>query len=127
MASGALRHKISSLTVCKPGYVDLSGDPGFSSYVWNWFDGTPTGGSSVGQNASILLDGSSGYALDTATVYLTVQANNGACSFTSAGTVIRSIRQIELRTQDCGVFNFNSTDSIKCGVVLPYLSAPHYF
>jgi hypothetical protein len=117
---------ISSLTVCKPGYVDLSGDPGFSSYVWNWFDGTPTGGSSVGQNASILLDGSSGYALDTATVYLTVQANNGACSFTSAGTVIRSIRQIELRTQDCGVFNFNSTDSIKCGVVLPYLSAPQY-
>jgi hypothetical protein len=72
------------------------------------------------------MDGSAGgTVLDTTTVYLTVQLN-GACSFTSAGTVLRSIRQIELRTQDCGVFNFNSTDSIKCGVVLPFLSTPQY-
>jgi hypothetical protein len=117
---------ISSLTVCKPGYVDLSADAGFSSYEWNWFDGTPSGGSSTNQSVSILMDGSTGGAvLDTATVYLTVQLN-GSCSFTSAGTVIRSIRQVELRTQDCGVYNFNSTDSIKCGVVLPYLTAPQY-
>ncbi len=116
---------LSSLTVCKPGFVDLSADPGFSSYEWHWFDGTPTGGSSSNQSVSILLDGAVGYALDTSTVYLTVQLN-GACSFTSAGTVIRSIRQVELRTQDCGVYNFNSTDSIKCGVVLPYLSTPQY-
>jgi hypothetical protein len=117
---------ISSLTVCKPGYVDLSADAGFSSYEWNWFDGTPSGGSSTNQSVSILMDGSTGgVVLDTATVYLTVQLN-GSCSFTSAGTVIRSIRQVELRTQDCGVYNFNSTDSIKCGVVLPYLTAPQY-
>jgi len=116
---------LSSLTVCKPGYVELSADPGFSSYAWNWFDGTPSGGSSSSQSVSILMDGSGGYALDTATVYLTVQLN-GSCSFTSAGTLVRSIRQIELRTQDCGVYNFNSTDSIKCGPVLAFLSAPQY-
>jgi len=116
---------LSSLTVCKPGFVELSADPGFSSYAWNWFDGTPSGGSSSSQSVSILMDGSGGYALDTATVYLTVQLN-GSCSFTSAGTLVRSIRQIELRTQDCGVYNFNSTDSIKCGPVLAFLSAPQY-
>lgn len=117
---------ISSLTVCKPGYVDLSADAGFSSYQWNWYDGTPSGGSSTNQAVSILMDGSTGGAvLDTATVYLTVQLN-GSCSFTSAGTVIRSVRQVELRTQDCGVYSFNSTDSVKCGPVLPYLSTPQY-
>jgi len=117
---------ISSLTVCKPGYVDLSADAGFSSYEWHWYDGTTSGGSSTNQSVSILMDGSTGGAvLDTATVYLTVQLN-GSCSFTSAGTIIRSVRQVELRTQDCGVYNFNSTDSIKCGPVLPFLSIPQY-
>ena len=116
---------LSSLTVCKPGFVDLTADQGFS-YSWNWYNGTTTGGSSTNQSVSILMDGSAGgTVLDTTTVYLTVQLN-GACSFTSAGTLLRSIRQIELRTQDCGVFNFNSTDSIKCGVVLPFLSTPQY-
>lgn len=117
---------LTSLTVCKPGFVELSADPGFSSYEWNWFDGTTAGGSSTNQSVSILMDGSTGGAvLDTSTVYLTVELN-GSCKFSSAGTVIRSIRQTELRSQDCGVFNFCSTDSIKCGPVLPYLSAPQY-
>jgi hypothetical protein len=116
---------LSSLTVCKPGYVDLSADPGFSSYEWHWYDGSTSGGSSTNQAVSILMDGSGGIALDTSTVYLTVQLN-GSCSFTSAGTLVRSIRQVELRTQDCGVYNFNSTDSIKCGQVLPYLTTPQY-
>jgi hypothetical protein len=117
---------LSSLTVCKPGYVDLIADAGFSSYAWNWYDGSPSGGSSSNQSVSVLMDGSLGGAvLDTATVYLTVQLN-GSCSFTSAGTVVRSIRQISLRSQDCGIFNFNSNDSIKCDVVLPFLSTPQY-
>lgn len=117
---------LSSLTVCKPGFVHLSADPGFSSYEWSWYDGTTAGGSSTNQSVAILMDGSTGGAvLDTATVYLTVQLN-GACKFSSSGTVIRSVRQIELRSQDCGVFNFNSTDSIKCELILPYLTAPQY-
>jgi len=117
---------LSALTVCKPGFVDLSADPGFSSYEWHWYDGTPSGGSSTNQSVSILMDGSNnGATLDTSTVYLTVQLN-GSCSFTSAGTVIRSIRQTEIRTQNCGVYNYNSTDSIKCNPVLPFLSTPQF-
>ncbi len=117
---------LSSLTVCKPGFVDLVADQGFSSYEWHWFDGTTSGGSSANQAVSILMDGSAGgTVLDTSTVYLTVQLN-GTCKFSSSGTVIRSIRQVELRSQDCGIFNFNSTDSIKCAVVLPYLTTPQY-
>lgn len=117
---------LTALTVCKPGFVGLSADPGFSSYEWHWYDGTASGGSSTNQSVSILMDGSNnGATLDTSTVYLTVQLN-GSCSFTSAGTVIRSIRQTELRTQDCGVYNFSSTDSVKCGPVLSYLTAPQF-
>jgi hypothetical protein len=117
---------LSALTVCKPGYVSLSADPGFSSYEWHWYDGTPTGGSSTNQSVSVLMDGSIGGAvLDTSTIYLTVQLN-GSCKFNSAGTVARSVRQIALRSQDCGIFNFNSTDSVKCDIVLSYLTPNQY-
>ena len=111
---------LSALTVCKPGYVNLAGDPGFASYEWHWYDGTPSGGSSTNQSVSILMDGAVGATLDTATVYLTVTLSGG-CSYTSSGTVIRSIRQTNLRTQDCGKFTFHATDSIKSDPVLSYI------
>ncbi|MFM7015166.1 MAG: T9SS type A sorting domain-containing protein [Bacteroidota bacterium] len=116
---------LTPLVACKPAYFNLAADPGFANYQWTWFDGSATGGSSNSQNASILLDGSGGGPiLDTSTVNLTVQLGGG-CKFNSS-TVIRSIREIEVRSQYCGVFNYNSTDSIKAELVLTYLSAPQY-
>jgi hypothetical protein len=116
---------LSPLVACKPSYFNLAADPGFAAYSWSWFDGSPTGGSANTQSASILLDGSGGGPiLDTSTVYLTVQLGGG-CKFTSS-TIVRTIREIEVRSQYCGIYNYNSTDSIKAELVLSYLSAPQY-
>lgn len=110
---------LSPITVCQPGFVQLAGDPGFSSYSWS------TGATT--QNVSVLMDGSqAGAVLDTQTVTLTVSLNNGACSFTSAGVVLRSVRQPELIDAHCGRLTFTPADSIKAGLVLTYLSTPQY-
>jgi len=116
---------LTPLIACKPATFQLTADPGFANYEWTWFDGTPTGGVSAVQNATVLLDGSGGGPiLDTSTVYLTVQLGGG-CKFTSS-TVVRSIRQIELRSQYCGVFNYSLSDSVKAELVLTYQYAPQY-
>jgi hypothetical protein len=110
---------VGSLTVCQPGYVNLSADPGFSTYSWS------TGATT--QNVSVLMDGSgAGAVLDTQTVSLTVSINNGQCSFTNPGVVTRSVRQPELLNNFCGNTSLLATDSIKSGLVLTYLSAPEY-
>jgi hypothetical protein len=110
---------LSPLTVCKPGIVQLGADPGFSSYSWS------TGATT--QNVSVLMDGLQlGAVLDTLTVYLTVSLNGGQCSFTSSGTVLRSVRQPELIDAHCGNLTFTLADSIKSGLVLSYLSTPEY-
>lgn len=110
---------LSPITVCQPGFVDLSADPGFSTYTWS------TGATT--QNVSILMDGSgAGAVLDTQTVTLTVSLNNGQCSFTNPGIVIRSIRQPELLPNFCGNIGLLATDSIRSGLVLTYLTAPQY-
>jgi hypothetical protein len=109
---------ITPLTVCQPGWVTLGADPGFSSYSWS------TG--STSQNTSVLMDGSGGGPiLDTLTVYLTVGVNN-ACSFTSAGTVIRSVRETELLPAYCNNYALTMNDSIKSGIILTYITAPVY-
>ncbi len=116
---------LTPLIACKPATFQLTADPGFANYEWTWFDGTPAGGNSAVQNATILLDGSGGGPiLDTSTVNLTVQLGGG-CKFSSS-TVVRSIRQIELRSQYCGVFNYSLSDSVKAELVLTYLYAPQY-
>lgn len=116
---------LTPLIACKPAAFQLTADPGFANYEWTWYDGTPTGGNSTTQNATILLDGSGGGPiLDTSTVYLTVQLGGG-CKFTSS-TVLRSIRQIELRAPFCGVFNYSLADSVQAELVLTYLNAPQY-
>jgi hypothetical protein len=116
---------LTPLIACKPAAFQFSADPGFANYEWTWTDGTPSGGNSTAQNATILLDGSGGGPiLDTSTVQLTVQLGGG-CKFTSS-TVIRSIRQIELRTPFCGVFNYSLADSVQAGLVLTYIYAPQY-
>lgn len=110
---------LSPITVCKPGFVNLTGDPGFSSYSWS--NGAST------QNVSILMDGLQlGAVLDTLTVTLTVGLNGGACSFSSAGIVLRSVRQTELNSNYCGNFNLTTADSVKAEVVLTYITAPEY-
>jgi hypothetical protein len=116
---------LTPLVACKPAFFNLSADPGFAGYSWSWFDGSSSGGASNSQTTSILLDGSGGGPiLDTSTVYLTVQLGGG-CTFSSS-TVIRSIREIEVRSQYCGVYNYNSTDSVKAELVLSYLTDPQY-
>jgi len=110
---------LSPITVCQPGFVDLEGPAGFSSYSWS------TG--ATGQSVSVLMDGSgAGAILDTQTVTLTVSINNGQCSFTNTGVVLRSVRQPELLTNYCGNLNLGVNDSIKSGLVLTYTSAPQY-
>lgn len=110
---------LSPITVCQPGWVNLEGSAGFSSYSWS------TGATT--QNVNILMDGSgAGAVLDTQTVTLTVSLNNGACSFTNPGIVIRSVRQPELLPNFCGNLSLLPTDSIRSGVVLTYLTAPQY-
>lgn len=110
---------LSPLTVCKPGFVQLGADPGFSAYNWS------TGATS--QNISVLMDGlQQGAVLDTLTVYLTVSLNGGQCSFSSAGTLLRSVRQPELISTFCPNLNLTLADSIKSGLVLAYLSTPQY-
>ena len=109
---------IGPTIVCQPGWVTLGADPGWSSYSWS------TG--STSQNASMLMDGSGGGPiLDTLTVYLTVGLNN-ACSFTSAGTVVRSVREAELMPDYCNNFTLTMNDSIKSGIYLTYLTPPVY-
>lgn len=116
---------LSPLVACKPAFFNLAADPGFAGYSWSWFDGSANGGSANSQTTSILLDGSGGGPiLDTSTVYLTVQLGGG-CKFTSS-TVIRSIRQIDVQSQYCGIYNYCTTDSVKAELVLTYLSAPQY-
>jgi len=116
---------LSPLIACKPAFFSLTADPGFAAYNWSWFDGSPTGGSANTQTNTFLLDGSGGGPiLDTSTVYLTVQLGGG-CKFSSS-TVVRTIREIEVRSQYCGVYNYNSTDSVKAELVLSYLTAPQY-
>ncbi|MFN5345592.1 MAG: T9SS type A sorting domain-containing protein [Bacteroidota bacterium] len=116
---------LTPLIACKPASFQLSADPGFANYEWTWFDGSATGGVSNTSNATVLLDGSGGGPiLDTSTVYLTVQLGGG-CKFTSS-TIVRSIRQIELRAPFCGVFNYCLTDSVQAELVLTYLYAPQY-
>lgn len=110
---------LSPITVCKPGFVNLAADPGFSNYLWS------TGATT--QNVTVLMDGlQSGAVLDTQTVTLTVSINNGQCSFTNPGIVLRSVRQPELIPTFCGNFNLTPTDSIKSGLVLSYLTANQY-
>jgi Secretion system C-terminal sorting domain len=110
---------LSPITVCQPGWVNLGADPGFSSYSWS------TG--STSQNISVLMDGSqAGAVLDTQTVTLTVSLNNGQCSFTNPGVVLRSVRQPELNSNYCGNLTLTPNDSIKSGLVLTYLSTPDY-
>ena len=101
------------VTVCKPGYVPLHADSGFSDYLWS------TGATS--QAVNVLMNGlQQGPVLDTLTVYLTVTLNNN-CSFTNnTGIVLRSIRQPHLRAADCGNFNLTTGDSIKSDLVLSY-------
>ncbi len=109
---------LSPITVCKPGFVNLGADPGFT---YNWSTGATT------QNISVLMDGLQlGAVLDTLTVSLTVSLNGGACSFTSPGIVLRSIRQPKLNSNFCGNFNLTPTDSIKSDLVLTYINAPEY-
>ena len=112
---------ITALTpaiVCQPGFVTLGADAGFSNYTWS--NGTN------GQTTTVLMDGSAGGPiLDTTTVYLTVELN-GLCSFTSAGIVLRSIRQPELRPAFCGNFGLTLADSIQSGIVLSYITDPQY-
>jgi len=111
---------VGPITVCKPGYVHLSADPGFSGYSWS------TGATT--QNVSILMDGLQlGPINDTLTVYLTVQLNN-SCEFTNPnGIVVRSIREPKLGTNFCGNLNLTTADSIKSEVVLTYLNfVPQY-
>jgi hypothetical protein len=116
---------LTPLIACKPAAFQFSADPGFANYEWTWNNGTPSGGNSTSQNATVLLDGSGGGPiLDTSTVQLTVQLGGG-CKFTSS-TVIRSIRQIELRTPFCGVFNYSLADSVQAGLVLTYIYVPQY-
>ncbi len=115
----------SPLIACKPATFELSADTGFANYEWTWFDGSATGGISNTANATVLLDGSGGGPiLDTSTVYLTVQLGGG-CKFTSS-TVVRSIRQVDLRSPFCGVFNYSLADSVQAELVLTYLYAPQY-
>ncbi len=110
---------LSPITVCKPGYVDLAADPGFSSYSWS------TGATT--QNISVLMDGLQlGPVLDTLTVTLTVSLNNGACSFTNPGVVLRSVRQTKLNQNFCGNMTLTPDDSIKAEIVLTYITAPEY-
>ncbi|MBK7966855.1 MAG: hypothetical protein IPK10_17415 [Bacteroidetes bacterium] len=110
---------LSPITVCQPGWVSLSADPGFSTYSWS------TGATS--QNVNVLMYGSqAGAVLDTQTVTLTVSLNNGQCTFTNPGVVLRSIRQPELNSNDCGNLGLLATDSIKSAVVLTYLTGPQY-
>jgi hypothetical protein len=110
---------LSPITVCQPGWVSLSADPGFSSYSWS------TGATT--QNINVLMDGSqAGAVLDTQTVTLTVSINNGQCSFTNTGVVLRSVRQPELNSNFCGNLTLTPNDSIKSGLVLTYLTAPQY-
>ncbi len=110
---------LSPLTVCQPGFVDLEGAAGFSSYSWS--NGATT------QNVSVLMDGTgTSPILDTLTMSLTVSINNGQCSFTNPGVVLRSVRQPELITTFCGNLSLTPSDSIKAGLVLTYLSAPQY-
>lgn len=110
---------LSPITVCKPGFVNLGADPGFSAY--NWSTGATT------QNISVLMDGLQlGAVLDTLTVTLTVSLNNGACSFTNPGVVLRSIRKTQLNSNFCNNLNLTTSDSIKSEVVLTYLVAPEY-
>jgi hypothetical protein len=112
---------ITALTpaiVCQPGFVTLGADAGFSNYTWS------NGGSA--QTTTILMDGSGGGpVLDTTTVYLTVELN-GLCSFSSAGFVVRSIRQPELRPAFCGNYGLTLADSIQSGIVLSYITDPQY-
>lgn len=111
---------VGPITVCKPGYVHLTADSGFSGYSWS------TGATT--QNVNILMDGlQQGPVLDTLTVYLTVQINN-SCEFTNPnGIVVRSIREPKLTTASCGNFNYTSADSIHSEVVLTYLNfIPQY-
>lgn len=116
---------LTPLIGCKPATFELTADSGFANYEWTWYDGTSTGGNSATQSATVLLDGSAGGPiLDTSTVYLTVQLGGG-CKFTSS-TVVRSIRQIELRNQYCGIFNYSLSDSVQAELVLTYQYAPQY-
>lgn len=110
---------LSPITVCNRGFVQLAGEPGYSSYTWSTGQTT--------QNVSILMNGSqAGAVLDTLTVYLTVGINNNQCTFTSASTVLRSIRQTKLLSSYCGNYNLLATDSIKAEPVLTYITAPEY-
>jgi len=103
---------VGPISVCQPGFIQLSADPGFSSYSWS------TGATT--QNVSILMDGTQAPILDTMTVYLTVAVNN-ACEFTNtSGLVIRSVRQPELTAAYCNNFALTTADSIKSGVILNY-------
>ena len=113
---------LGPVTVCKPGYVNLTADAGFSGYTWS------TGATT--QGVSILLDGLPALnppVLDTVTVYLTVQVNN-SCEFTNPnGIVVRSIREPKLNTAYCGNFSLTPTDSVRSELVLTYLTfVPQY-
>lgn len=107
------------ITICKPGYVNLFADSGFSSYLWS------TGATT--QSVSILLDGTQAPILDTLAVTLTVSLN-GQCSFTNTdGLVIRSIREPKLGTRYCGNFGLTTADSMRSELVLSYGSfIPQY-
>lgn len=110
---------LSPITVCNPGFVNLSADPGFSTYSWS------TG--STSQNISVLMNGSqAGAVLDTQTVTLSVSINNGQCSFTNPGIVIRSVREPQLGAAACGNLGVLLTDSIKSELVLSYITDPSY-
>jgi len=108
---------VGPVTVCKPGYVHLSADSGYSGYSWSTGDTT--------QNISVLMNGlQMGAILDTLTVYLTVNINN-TCEFTNPnGIVLRSIREPKLGTASCGNLSLSTTDSIKSELVLSYLGNP---
>lgn len=106
------------VTVCKPGYVNLSADSGYSNYTWSTGDTT--------QDISVLMDGlQQGAVLDTLTVSLTVTVNN-TCSFTSDEIVLRSVRMPQIMPDFCDNWTLTLADSIRCGLVLTYLSAPSY-
>lgn len=113
-------HVNGPTTVCKPGYVHLSADPGFSSYSWS------TGATT--QNISVLMNGSqAGAVLDTMNVYLTVAVNNNCEFTTSTPTLLRSIREPKLRPEYCDNFALTTADSVRSELVLTYMTqAPQY-
>ena len=102
---------------CRPTSITLQAPFGYHHYLWSTGETT--------KNIEYVLVGTGTATLDTATVSLICyDQNNNA--YPQGSVVVRSIREPQLLSNFNKKYNYSMTDSIKCELVLSYITDPQY-